>query len=117
LSVYTNAEIVNEVQSGVIDRLIFDRLSNDIEPGYLVCSTRLDRFCWTTKEGVEYNDAILSKVGRIYILNMGLIENTPFGRLIVTHFLAFAEFVWAQILERCADGRVKARLVPGYKDG
>lgn len=117
LAAYADAEIINEVQSGATKRHLFASIIDGIEPGDLVISTKLDRFCRSTKEGLESIDAILSRGGRIHILNMGLIENTPLGRLIVTQLLAFAEFERAQIIERCGAGREKARLMPGYKDG
>lgn len=48
---------------------------------------------------------------------MGLIENTPMGKLIVTNLLAFAEFERSQIIERCASGKEFAKQNPNYVEG
>ena len=48
---------------------------------------------------------------------MGLIEDTPMGRLIVTNLLAFAEFERAMIIERTQGGKAIAKTKDGYKEG
>lgn len=63
-----------------------------LKEGDTLVVTKLDRFCRTTKEGLEYIDKLISKGIKIHIFNMGLIEDTPMGKLIVTNLLAFAEF-------------------------
>lgn len=117
LQKYPLAEIKSEVYSGAAERYIFNQVVEDMEEGDILVCTKLDRFCRTTKEGLEYIDILLEKGCSIHILNMGLIENSPIGRLIVTQLLAFAEFERAMILERTKSGRARARLDPEYKDG
>ena len=51
------------------------------------------------------------------MLNMGLIDNTPTGRLILHIMLSFAEFEREMIKERTAAGKAIARQKPGYKEG
>ena len=48
---------------------------------------------------------------------MGLIEDTPMGRLIVTNLLAFAEFERAMIIERTQAGKAIAKTKAGFKEG
>ena len=48
---------------------------------------------------------------------MGLIEDTPMGRLIVTNLLAFAEFERAMIIERTQSGKAIAKTKAGFKEG
>ena len=118
LSKYPDAEMFNEVYTaGSSDRPIFNKLVKDLGAGDMLICTKLDRFCRNTKEGLEYIDVLLNKGVSIHILNMGLIEDSPMGRLIVTQLLAFAEFERAMILERTASGRARARLSPDYVDG
>ena len=59
----------------------------------------------------------MDKGVKIHILNMGLIEDTPMGRLIVTNLLAFAEFERAMIIERTQGGKAIAKTKDGYKEG
>lgn len=50
-------------------------------------------------------------------MNMGLIENTLTGNLILTVMLAFAEYERGMIVERTQTGKAAARLDPNFKDG
>ena len=115
---YPEAEIISEQYSGAKARPLFDKTVEELMPGDMLVVTKLDRFCRTTKEGLEYIDRLLAKDVKIHILNMGLIENNPIGRLIVTQLLAFAEFERAMITERMQGGRAyKRETDPEYKDG
>ncbi|MDU1604732.1 MAG: recombinase family protein [Clostridium sp.] len=69
----------------------------------------LDRFCRTTKKGLQYIDMLIGKGVKIHILNIGLIEDTPMRRLIVTNLLAFTEFERAMIIERTQSGKAIAK--------
>lgn len=48
---------------------------------------------------------------------MGLIEDTPMGKLIITNLLAFAEFERALIIERTQSGKAIAKQNPGFREG
>ena len=88
-----------------------------LNKGDTLVVTTLDRFCRTVKEGLEIIDLLIDKGVRIHILNMGLIEDTPMGRLIVTNLLAFAEFERAMIVERTQTGKALAKTKEGWKEG
>jgi DNA invertase Pin-like site-specific DNA recombinase len=91
-----------------LDRLAF---------GDTLIVTKLDRFCRTTKEGLQYIDLLLNRGVKIHILNMGLIESSPMGRLIVTNLLAFAEFERAMIIERTQSGKALAKQRDNFREG
>ena len=114
---YSDAVIIEEAYSGAKDRAIFNDLLSRLVEGDTLVVTKLDRFCRTVKEGLQYIDRLLEKGVKIHILNMGLIEDTPMGRLMVTNLLAFAEFERAMILERTQGGKAIAKQKPGYKEG
>ncbi len=114
---YPDAVIIEEAYSGAKERPIFNALLDKLVEGDTLVVTKLDRFCRTVKEGLGYIDELLAKGVRIHILNMGLIEDTPMGRLMVTNLLAFAEFERAMILERTQGGKAIAKQKPGYKEG
>lgn len=114
---YSDAVIIEEAYSGAKDRQIFNDLLSRLVEGDTLVVTKLDRFCRTVKEGLQYIDRLLEKGVKIHILNMGLIEDTPMGRLMVTNLLAFAEFERAMILERTQGGKAIAKQKPGYKEG
>lgn len=114
---YSNAEILEESYSGAKERPIFNKVLDDLSNGDVLVVTKLDRFCRTTKEGLEYIDSLMNRGVKIHILNMGLIEDTPMGRLIVTNLLAFAEFERAMIIERTQSGKAIAKTKEGFKEG
>ena len=115
---YSNAEVYSESYTGAIaDRPIFNKVIELLEDGDVLVVTKLDRFCRNTVEGIESINKLMDKGVSIHILNMGLIEDTPMGRLIVTNLLAFAEFERAMIIERTQTGKAIARQKPDFKEG
>ena len=116
-NLYADAEIVVESYSGAKERPLFNKILEQAQENDYVVVTKLDRFCRSTKEGLEYIDRLMNKGVKIHILNMGLIENTPMGRLIVTNLLAFAEFERAMIIERTQGGKAIARQREDFREG
>jgi DNA invertase Pin-like site-specific DNA recombinase len=118
---YPVAEIVVESLSGAKERPIFSEaiksLCDSQDKNNVLVVTKLDRFCRSTKEGLGYVDLLTQSGVDIHILNMGLIEDTPMGRMIVTNLLAFAEFERAMIAERCQAGKAIARQDPNFREG
>lgn len=116
-NLYADAEIIVESYSGAKERPLFNQILEQAQKDDYLIVTKLDRFCRSTKEGLEYIDLLMNKGVKIHILNMGLIENTPMGRLIVTNLLAFAEFERAMIIERTQGGKQIAKQRPDFKEG
>lgn len=114
---YPNAAIVEEGYSAAKDREVFNNVMEQLHPSDTLVITKLDRFCRTTKEGLNYIDNLINRNVKIHILNMGLIEDTPMGRLIVTNLLAFAEFERSMIIERTQAGKAVARTKEGFREG
>ena len=114
---YGDVIIYEESYRGAKERLIFNKVLDSLNNGDTLVVTKLDRFCRTTKEGLQYIDLLMDKGVKIHILNMGLIEDTPMGRLIVTNLLAFAEFERALIIERTQSGKAIAKTKDGFKEG
>lgn len=114
---YPQAVMYEEAYSGAKERKVFSELLSKLQNGDTLVVTKLDRFCRTTKEGLEYIDELQNRGVKIHILNMGLIEDTPMGRMIVTMLLAFAEFERSQIIERTQSGKAIAKQKEGFKEG
>ncbi|PIC57002.1 hypothetical protein CSV80_11075 [Sporosarcina sp. P12(2017)] len=79
--------------------------------------TKLDWFARSAEDGVKLIRELLGKGVKVHILNMGLIEDTPMGKLILRMLSAIAEFDRNMIVERLAEGRAVAKQNPGYKEG
>jgi len=116
-AIYPDAEIIIESYSGAKERPIFNKLLDKLQKCDVLTVTKLDRFCRTTKEGLQYIDMLMKKGVKIHILNMGLIEETPMGRLIITNLLAFAEFERAMIIERTQGGKAIAKQKVDFREG
>ncbi len=79
--------------------------------------TRLDRFARTVADGVQTVHRLVSRGVIVRVLNMGVIDNTSVGKLILTVMLAFAEYERDMIVERTQTGKAIARAKGIRVDG
>jgi len=98
-------------------RPVLDQLMNQLQEGDSVYVTKLDRIARSAKGGIEIIDAILGKGCSIRILNMGLFDSSPTGKLMRTVMFAFAEFERDMIVQRTQEGRSIAKQNPDYREG
>lgn len=113
---YPTAKVISEAASGAHERPMFDDLCASLCAGDTLVVCKMDRFCRSAKEGLQYVDSLREKGVAVHILNMGLLDSSPMGRLVATMLLAFAEFERAQIIERTQSGKVAARAKVGFRD-
>lgn len=101
-----------------MDRPEFTKLMEVLQPGDTLKVTKLDRFARTVSSGIETIQNLLSKGVKVHILNMGLVDNTPVGELMVTVLLAIAQFERATIMERMNEGKAIAKANdPSWREG
>jgi DNA invertase Pin-like site-specific DNA recombinase len=118
LEKYGCQKIIQETFTGkTMDRPKFLRLLEELQEGDTLVVCKLDRFARTAIEGVQVVRELFERGVRVHILNMGLVENTLTGNLILTVMLAFAEYERGTIVERTQTGKAVARLDPSFKDG
>lgn len=112
-------EIVLEAYTGTkMDRPKFTKLLERLKEGDTLVVCKLDRFARTASEGSALVRSLLDRGINVHILNMGLIENTSTGRLILNVLLSFAEFERDMIVERTSEGKaIKRATDPNYKEG
>lgn len=112
-------DIVLETYTGTkMDRPKFTKLLKELKEGDTLVVCKLDRFARTASEGSELVKSLLARGVNVHILNMGLIENTPTGRLILNVLLSFAEFERDMIVERTSEGKALAKATnPDFKEG
>jgi DNA invertase Pin-like site-specific DNA recombinase len=111
-------EIVIEQYTGTTThRPKFDELLQKLKSGDTLKVTKLDRFARTAAEGSSLVKKLLDRGVSVHILNMGLIDDTATGRLIVNILLSFAEFERDMIVERTQAGKEIARTKEGYREG
>ncbi len=118
LKKYGCQEITTEAFSGkTMDRPQFQSLLEKLKEGDTLVVCKLDRFARTAIEGVQTVRELFEKGIKVHILNIGLVENTLTGNLILTVMLAFAEYERGMIVERTQTGKMVARQNPSFKDG
>lgn len=112
-------EIYQDVYSGAsMDRPEFDRLCSEVQSGDTIVVCKLDRIARTETEAYDRVVGWVRSGVRVHVLNMGLIEDTEVGRLILHIMLAFAEFERDLIVSRTQGGRAYKRATdPDYKEG
>ncbi len=111
-------EVVCDSYTGTkMERPEFSALLDRLQPGDKLIVTKLDRFARTAVEGGAIVKELHEKGVTIHILNMGIADNTPMGKLMVTMLLAFAEFERDMIVERTQAGKAIARADGKRVDG
>ena len=99
------------------DRPNFTILLNKLQEGDTLVITKLDRFARNTAEGLNVIQHLLERGVKVNILNMGTIDTTPTGKLILTVMLAFAEFERDMIVQRTTEGKAIARTKDNFVEG
>lgn len=110
--------IYTEAFTGTItDRPELDKLLNRLQNGDKLIVTKLDRIARSAAKGIELIDGLLNRGIIVHILNMGILDNTPTGKLIRNIFFAFAEFERDMIVERTQEGKIIAKQNPDFREG
>lgn len=99
------------------DRPQFNELLSMLQEGDTLVVTKLDRFARNVIEGMQVIQDLLKRGVKVHILNMGMVDNTPTGKLVLTVMLGFAEFERDQIVQRTQEGKAIAKTKDGYTEG
>lgn len=100
-----------------VDRPQFRKLLETVQSGDTIIATKLDRVSRSASQGIALVDELLARGVTLHILNMGVMNNTPTGKLIRNIMFSFAEFERDMIVERTSEGKAIARQQGGYKEG
>ena len=100
-----------------LDRPQLNELRKALEAGDTLMITKLDRLARSASQGITFIEKLLSHGISVHVLNMGLMDNTPTGKLIRSILLAFAEFERDMIVERTQEGKAIAKQNPDFKEG
>ena len=109
--------VVEEFSGATTKRPHLEALIQRLQTGDTLVVTKLDRFARSVAESLSLINSLLARGVHVLILNMGLIDNTPIGKLITTILLAIAEFERDMIIERTQVGKEIARTKHGFRDG
>ena len=101
-----------------MNRPEFDKMIDLLQSGDTLIVTKLDRLGRTSEGMIRLIKDLLARNITVRVLNMGTIENTPVGRMIVTFLAGFAEMERDLIVERTMAGRAyKKATDPNYREG
>ena len=111
-------KIYSEKHTATIsDRPELRKVLEVLEKGDTLMVTKLDRLARNTSEGISIIDELFRRGIRVYVLNIGLLENTVMGRFFLQTMLAVAEMERNMIIERTIEGKKIAKKNKGYKEG
>lgn len=111
-------QIYKEQYTGTkMDRPQFNKVMEQLNTGDTLVVTKLDRFARTAGQGIIMVKELMNNGIKIHILNMGIVEDTPIGRMVFNIMSSFAEFERDMIVERTQEGKAIARTKTGFKEG
>ena len=111
-------KIFSDVFSGAKNnRPELDKLLKVIQSGDKLIITKLDRIARSLIQGIQLLENLSNKGVVIDVLNMGIIDSSPTGKLIRNIMLCFSEFERDIIIQRTQEGKAIARQKPDFHDG
>ncbi len=99
------------------ERPQFEKLLSEIKTGDTLIVCKLDRFARNAEDAIRIIKDLVNREITVNILNMGIADNSPMGKLMITILSGFAEFERDLIVERTQEGKAIARQKEGYREG
>ena len=108
-------KIFSDVFSGSKNnRPELDKLLKIIQSGDTLIITKLDRIARSLIKGIQLLENLNDRGIIIDVLNMGIIDSSPTGKLIRNIMLSFSEFERDMIIQRTQEGKAQN---PNFRDG
>ena len=111
-------KIFSDVFSGVKNnRPELNQLLKVIQSGDTLIITKLDRIARSLIQGIQIIEKLTKQGIIINVLNMGIIDSSPTGKLIRNIMLCFSEFERDIIIQRTQEGKAIARQKKDFHEG
>ena len=111
-------KIFSDVFSGAKDkRPELNKLLKKIQAGDTLIVTKLDRIARSIVQGIQLIEDLTAQGVIINVLNLGIIDNSPTGKLIRNIMLCFSEFERDLIIQRTQEGKAVARQKKDFHEG
>ena len=111
-------EIYSDAFTGTkSERPELQKLLGKIQDGDRLIVCKLDRLARSASQGVELVEGLLQRGVVVHILNMGVMDDSPTGRLIRQIMFAFSEFERDLIIARTSEGKQIARQRADFREG
>ena len=98
-------------------RPMFEKMLKKLDAGDTLVVTKLDRIARSLIQGLQLLEDLRARDILVHVLNMGMIDNSPAGKLIRNIMLCFSEFERDLIIQRTREGKEEARKKPDYREG
>lgn len=99
------------------ERPQFTELLNNLVQGDTLVVTKLDRIARSTIEGSKLVNELISRGITVRVLNMGTLDSSPVGKMLISVMFAMSEFERDMIVQRTQEGLAIARQRPDFKCG
>jgi DNA invertase Pin-like site-specific DNA recombinase len=111
-------KIIRECFTGTkMGRPLFSQLIEELVEGDTLIVCKLDRFARNANEGAMLVQQLVNRGITVNILNMGIANATPMGKLMLNIMFAFAEYERDMIVERTQGGKEIARKRADFHEG
>ncbi len=104
-------------KGSVNDHPQLDKLLSVVTEGDIIVVTSLDRIATSMKQALELIDTLGSRGVKVYVLNLGLLDDSPIGKLIKNILTTTAECERDMRMQRTAEGKQAAKKTSGYREG
>lgn len=95
-----------------------DKLLAELKEGDKLIVAKMDRMSRSVVQGIQLVNGLLDRGVIVHVLNIGLMDNTPTGKLIRNIMFAFAEFERDMIVQRTTEGKEIAKEQnANYREG
>lgn len=110
--------VIEEAFTGTVtERPKLSALLALLSEGDTLVVCKLDRIARSTVGGCTLVRSLVDRGVSVRVLNMGTLDSTPVGKMMVSVMFAMAEFERDMIVQRTQEGKAIARTRPGYREG
>lgn len=108
---------VDEYTGPNTKRTELEKLLYKVNAGDTIVISKLDRIANSVQHGITFINDLVQQGVRVHVMNIGVMDHSSTGRLILNTMLRFAEFEREMNMQKAREGKVAARSKEGYREG
>lgn len=108
---------VDEYTGPNTKRTELEKLLRKVNAGDTIVISKLDRIANSVQHGITFINDLVQQGVRVHVMNIGVMDHSATGRLILNTMLRFAEFEREMNMQKAREGKVAARSKEGYREG
>lgn len=107
---------VDEYTGPNTKRTELEKLLHKVNAGDTIVISKLDRIANSVQHGITFINDLVQQGVRVHVMNIGVMDHSSTGRLILNTMLRFAEFECEMNMQKAREGKVAARSKEGYRE-